>query len=178
MSYISLFSVAIFITFAVSGCVNASDKLAQVSSEDYGASNCWLSDSQTLEAFLVLANEDRAVVPYLVSSKCLVNDNYSSEGEATLHHLNAVRLSDSRGTLRQALKLKMVSDNVSTDQPLPSSSSKVYYISGKVIQKTYLGVSTYTFTSIKNLSDSGISFEKFLGLTSTARQSLRDKYAQ
>lgn len=176
MNYIGLFSAAIFFLSMFSGCAVDSEKLVQVSSEGYGTPQCWLSESQELEAFLVAASEDGVVVPYLISSRCLVSEDYTSQGEATLHHLNAVRVSDSRGTLRRALKVKAVVDNVSTDQPLPSSTSKVYYIRGHVNQQVYTSMTVYNFTDIINLYDSNLSFERFLEFNGEGRQSLRDKY--
>lgn len=157
--------------FVVS-CTQASEKDALVSTEIYGSRICWINQDGSLEAFLVLAQEGRTAVPYLISTKCTVKGDYSSYGEGILHHLNAVRMVDSHGSLQRALPTLIMSDSTISDQPVPYPNSKMYHLKAKVNRLPDKYMVIYTPVSIMEFADMNMSFETFLELSRNERQNL------
>lgn len=123
------------------------------------------------EAFLVLATEEGTGVPYLISAKCLVTGNFTSYGEAILHHLNTVRITDSYRTLQTAMPGVRILDNLGSHRAQPASLSKVYYFRSNLVRVPD-SLPVYAPKEIFQLTEIGMSFEKFLGLTKDERESL------
>ncbi len=146
-------------------------EIALVRSEQYGSRACWIDREGAFAAFLVLAREDRVAVPYLVSAKCLVA-GYTSYGEATLHHLNTIRLDDSFDTLQRALPGLAISGNVITDLPTPSSDSRIYYFRARLARAPDRYRTVYAPRNIIELRAMDMSFERFLGLSREEREGL------
>lgn len=168
----------VFAVMLVAACAQGSENNALVSSETYGSRICWFNKDGILEAFLVVAQEGRIAVPYLISAKCTVRENYSSYGEGVLHHLNAIRMIDLHGRLQQALPTLTLSDNTISDQPVPSSNSKIYYFRAKVRKVPDKYMVIYTPVNIVQFTDMEMSFEAFLKLPMTERQNLQVRTVQ
>lgn len=124
----------------------------------------------------MLAEGDKVAVPYLVSAKCLIDGEYSSYGEATLHHLNTIRLVDSYGRLQQAVRNLTISGNVVSDQPMPSSNSKVYFFKANLIQVPDTHRNVYAPKRIISMTDTGNRFEEFLSFSEKEREELLEVF--
>lgn len=171
MRCISRFEFLVLGITLISACAKH-NSVTVVASSDYGSDACWIDRHGDLVAFLILAREDNIAVPYLVSIKCLVSGTYSSDGEAVIHHLNTIRILDSEGSLQRALPDVMLSDNIRTDQPVPSSNSKLYYFRAKVRRIQDPSKTIYVPGKTIKLTDAGMSFEQFLDLPREQRISL------
>lgn len=162
----------VFVAMLLAACMQDSKENTVVSSKQYGSSMCWINRDGDLSAFLVLAQEGRIAVPYPISAKCVVNGNYSSYGEGVLHHLNAVRIVDSYGTLQRALPTLKLSNSTISDQPVPYPHSKMYYFRVKIRNVPDKYMTIYEPIHILELIDLKLSFEAFLNLSVAERQSL------
>lgn len=157
----------------VSACAKR-DSVALVPPSAYGSAPCWVDERGNLVAFLVLAQEGQVAVPYLISSKCLVDGTYSSDGEAVLHHLNTISLIDLDGSLHRAFPDVTLSDNLRSDQPVPSSDSSLYYFKSQVRRIQDSSKTIYVPGKIVDLSLLKMSFEQFLDLPRDRRISLME----
>lgn len=175
MKCVSRSRMALIAAVLFAACAQETKKNTIVSAEMYKTRACWINHAGNLDAFLVLAEEGGIAVPYLISTKCEVSDNYSSYGEGVLHNLNAVRLVDMNKRLHNMLPQLEISDSTVSDQPKPSSHSKMYFFEARVnrIQDNYMVI--YTPTKIHNLTDLNIPFASFLGLTAGKRQNIYAK---
>ena len=140
-----------------------------VAPQAYASQLCWFDPGGELTSFLVLAREDSVAVPYLVSGRCLVEPGQRSLGAATLRQLGAVRMADDHGALRRAFPNASMSTSIITDQPLPSSDSRVYYFRARVTQIRIPSGPAYAPEQILQLDDTNMTFERFLRLTAAER---------
>lgn len=152
-------------------CNQRDEKVMLVSAESYRSKECWVDRNGHWEAFLLLAREERTGVPYLISTKCLVTGNFTSHGEAILHSLNTIRLTDSYGTLQRALPGVNILGNIGSHRAQPDSSSKLYYFNADLV-KVPDTLPVYAPENIFQLNDINISFGQFLGLTKDERERL------
>lgn len=146
-----------------------------VSSDRYDSDNCWFDHDQEFSSFLVISREDDVGIPYFISVNCLVDGEYSSNGEATLLHLKAIRMNDESGVLQRGFPGITIVGNVATDLPTPTSEAPVFYFRGHL--RAAGGTPTVYFPeSITRLTDTGIPFERFLGLSREQRDRLAKTY--
>jgi hypothetical protein len=176
MNWLSHSSVIVFAGLSVAACTRSEDEIALVRPEAYDSRVCWFDQRGDFAAFLVLARDDRMAVPYLVSAACLVTGDYSSQGEATLHVLNTIRLSDSYGSLQRAMPELDIVDNISSDLPLPSSDSKVYYMRARIVVVPNDYRTVYAPRDVFQLSQLNLPFGTFLELSTNDRESLLIRY--
>lgn len=155
----------------MSGCAEADNKISLVDEKGYASPACWIDQSREVVAYLVFARNEQLAIPYLISVKCVV-EGYNSYGEATLHMLNTIRVADDYGTLQRAFPNVTIADNVPSDQPLPSSDSKVYYIRMELAKSPGSHVNVRAPNKIVKLSDTNVTFEIFLGLSKDQREQL------
>ncbi|MFL5552164.1 MAG: hypothetical protein ACJ770_05080 [Gemmatimonadaceae bacterium] len=174
MSYKSRSSVALLAAMMVFGCAKRHDHIILVDSKDYGSRFCWFDRSGGFAAFLVLAQNGRVVVPYPVSARCMVNGKYTSDAEAILHHLNAIRLVDSDRVLARKLPGTVVANNLKSEQSAPSPESKVYYTTAKLVKIRHYYEGVYRLERIDSMEDTGISFGNFLEMSIDDREKLRN----
>lgn len=165
------FKTIILALIIVSACAKR-DNVSLVPSSAYGSTSCWLNERGEMVAFLVLAREGEIAVPYLISLRCLVDGTYSSDGEAVLHHLNTIRMLDLYGELQHSFTDVTLSDNLRSDQPVPSSNSIMYYFRAEVRRVRSKSKVVYAPYKLMNLNRLGITFEQFLELPRDQRQSL------
>jgi hypothetical protein len=171
MSSISRSSASALLAVLSSGCSVADDKVLLVDEKTYASETCWADQDGIVTGYLTFGRNGQLAVPYLVSANCMVK-GYSSYGEAVLHMLNTIRIADEYGTLKRAFPNIIISDNVLSDQPMPSSDSKMYYI------RVHLSKSNGSYSNvlapnrILELSDVSITFESFLGLSKDDREQL------
>lgn len=171
MNWRSRSSTALLAAMLVSSCAKQHESVRVVNSDAYGASACWYDRDGYFVAFLVLAEDSRVVVPYAVSTKCLVNGDYSSYGEAVLHHLNTILLVDSFQTLQSRLPGVIVSDNVRSDQPMPSSESPLFYFKAKLARVHNPYKMVYAPQRIEAMKKTDVTFDKFLSMSLEQRKS-------
>lgn len=171
MRCINRFKVLALAIIFVSACARR-DSVALVPSNAYSSTPCWINEHGDLEAFLVLAREGRTAVPYLISVRCLVDGAYSSDGEAVLHHLNTIRILDLNRSLSHSLPGVVLSDNLRSDQPVPSSDSVMYYFSARVKQINNPSKTIYVPDKVINIQDLGMTLERFLDLPRSQRKDL------
>ncbi len=176
MSYRSRSNVVLMVVMTLLGCSKRDDQVRFVRSKEYGSRSCWFDRSGTFSAFLVLAQDGRVVVPYPVSSRCMVDGDYTSNAEALLHHLNAVELLDSYGALKKILPSVIVSNSIKSDQPAPSPNSKVYYFNAQVTEIRYYYKGVYALKFVNSMVDTGISFDRLLEMSADEREKLRTAY--
>lgn len=172
MSFPSLFNLAILSSIFAVPCSQSHKEIASVAPEEYNSSGCWFDATGELSAFLVLGNEDNVAVPYLISNKCLINGAYSSDGEAIIHHLNAVIILDDKGIMQNAFSQYNIVDATNSDLPTPASNDKVYYFRSIVQRIPSKRVNTYVPVRILELSELDLEFEAFLRLSKEERVKL------
>lgn len=153
-----------------------SDDITLVRPEAYGSRACWFDQRGDFVAFLVLAKRDRVAAPHLISTNCLVNGGYPSNGVATILHLGTIRMADSYGSLQRAFPQIIISDNIRTDRPLPHPDSKLYYFRARLRTVTYPHGVVYAPRNIVELADMNMSFEHFLDLSREQRERLLSEY--
>ena len=176
MSYKSRIRSAALAWLLCVSCTNGQERIALVDSDDYGSRSCWFSERNEFISFLVIARDGQFAVPYMVSANCIISGEYSSFGEALIHHLTEIELTDSSAVLGRAFPELVVSDNIQTDLPLPSSDSKVYYFRGRLVAVSDRDRSRYSIRSISELTDTQVTFEHFLSLSRDGRASLISLY--
>jgi hypothetical protein len=176
MNFRSHFSAVAFALFSTA-CTNNAE-ISIVRREAYVSDPCWLDQRGNLVAFLALARSDRSAVPYLISAKCLVS-GYSSYGEAMIEVLNTTRIVDSHGALQRAFPNTTILNNVSTDLPLPSSESDLYFFRARftVVPDAH-GMVIYAPRDVLELTKVNLSFDEFLGLSESQRAGLLGQYYQ
>jgi hypothetical protein len=153
-------------------CASNEDEVALVRPELYESKECWFDEGGNFVAFLILANEGRLAVPHLVSAKCIVNEGYSSYGESIILHMGTVHIDDRSGSLQRELPGMTISDSTVTDDPLPRSTDKVYYLRARVTRLPDAALFIYSSDRVIELRDTHISFEQFLGLSREDRETL------
>lgn len=150
----------------------AQNEMKTVTSSTYSQPECWIDRDGYLATFLILAEDNKVIVPYAVSSKCWIRGDYANDGEAILHHLNTIRVVDTEGVLQSTLPQLTVSDTLRSDQPMPSSNSKIYYLKARVSRLSDTKLIAYTITNVKEFNYLNIYFDRFLGLSKTEREQL------
>jgi hypothetical protein len=170
-------AIALAMTMIVA-CTKGDEQIVLVRAETYESRGCWFDREGDFVAFLALARDDRLAVPHFISTKCLVNGDYDSDGEATIRNLGTISMVDSYRSLQRAFPTVIMSDNVRTDLPLPSSDSKLYYFRAELrtLPRSYDTV--YAPQNIVELTDMHMSFEHFLNLSREQRQRLLADYNQ
>ncbi|HYG48434.1 MAG TPA: hypothetical protein VD846_10905 [Allosphingosinicella sp.] len=171
-NYINRSSVAVLCAMMTLACSANTDTIQLVTPEAYSSNKCWIDQNGEISAFLVLAEEGNMRVPYLISARCMIEGDYSSQGEAVLHHLNTIRLVDSRGTLQRILPKMLISNNLRTDQPVPSSGSELYYFRAETERMPHSNKNVYVPLKIHQFTKLNMPFEKFLALSKNDRISL------
>lgn len=171
MSYINLISGALTLAALLSGCTGGPDKIELVDEKSYGSDACWNDQHGNVIGYLVLSKKEQLATPYLISAKCLVQ-GYSSYGEATLHMLNTIRLIDEYGAIKKSFPNVTISDNVVSEQRIPSSASEVYYVRLRLVKLQGRPENIHAPTKILELSNTNINFEYFLGLSLVQRENL------
>jgi hypothetical protein len=167
----SLFRAALLVS-AIAACAKREEGIRTVEPEAYASRPCWFNSGGDFTAFLVLAREGEVAVPYPVSGKCLVEAGHLSLGAATLLQLGKIELVDNHAVLQRAFPGTSMSTSVITDQPMPSSDSKVYYFRARVTAVRIASGIAYAPEQILQLGDANITFERFLGLTAAERERL------
>lgn len=175
MNFRSHFSAVVACTLFSAACTKNAE-ISIVRREAYVSNPCWLDQRGNLVAFLALARSDRSAVPYLISAKCLVS-GYSSYGEAMIEVLNTTRIVDLHGSLQRAFPNIIILNNVSTDLPLPSSDSNLYFFRARftVVPDAH-GMVIYAPDDVLELRRVNLSFEEFLGLSKSQREGLLTEY--
>lgn len=162
-------------TLLASACADSGGGMISVQPEAYSSRNCWFNEGGYFEAYLVVGGDNEARAPYVVSTRCLVND-FSNNGEATIYYLDKIRLVDSNGALDRALPGANFTDTLRSHPPQPTSSSSVYYMRATVSEVPGPFPGIYAPVSIGKLADIGMSFERFLGLSREERERLLREY--
>lgn len=166
---------ALVVAGLVFSCTKREASMLSVQPDKYASEECWTDDKGTMQAFLVLAQDKQITVPYLISARCYV-EGYSSYGESVLHQLNAVRVVDSYGSLKKALGSASIHDNIRSDQIIPSSESKVYYIESTIVEEDIGSHRTVSPDKIDVLYSTGIDFAKFLSSSTESRERMVLQY--
>jgi hypothetical protein len=162
----------------LAACMASSGKIKIVSPEAYASRSCWIDRDGDLSSYLVLAQEEGSVTPYLISSNCIAADGYTSDGEGILHNLNAVRMTDAHGQLQRRMSNVTVLGNTGPDLPQPSSPNKVFYLKARSVQIAHPSMTLYAPVNIKKLIDMNVNFERFLELTRKERERLLQAYGR
>lgn len=162
-------NVAALCAMLTLACSAKTDTIQLVTSEAYSSDKCWIGPNGEVSAFLVLAEDEGVGVPYLISARCMIKGEYTSQGEAILHHLNTIRLVDSRRMLQRFLPEVAISNNLLTDQPVPSSNSKLYYFTSSIERVPNSTKTVYIPLKIHQLTNMNLSFESFLELSKDER---------
>jgi hypothetical protein len=155
------------------GCSRVSD-VRVVTSEEYSSRACWIDANGYLSAFLAFADDTKYSIPYVMSASCLVGGDYASDGESILLNLGKGKMVEPTSALQQAFPNVVLVDPRLSDQPLPSSSSRVYFIQagGKEVRDGLRSI--FKPTRVVQAEDTGVRFEKFLDLSRAARAELRN----
>jgi hypothetical protein len=143
--------------------------MIKVAADEYLSEGCWLNAQGDLASLVVMAEEDGIRAPYLVSSKCAVDDDYGSYGVSVILQIGRVHIVDTHGTLQRALPGLTISSSLPDHAPVPNSNSKTYYIEGKVRRSPHPYQIVYEPVRIEKLKDIGMSFEPFLDLSDKER---------
>lgn len=142
----------------LSGC-SAAPELERVSINDYQRlERCWLDEAGNFSAHIVVARAENTAVPYLISKRCLVEDNYPADvsvfNSVSLMQLeiteNLVNLIDLRGVKFES--------NINTHAILPGLDSKIYNVEGKVVENRVAGERVLQFTHIIRLYEEDWNF--------------------
>lgn len=171
-SCLNHFRAIVLAVSLLAACTKSEDKIALVPSDKYDSRTCWFNPHGEIVAYLVLAQDGGVGVPYLISTNCMVSEGYSSYGEAVLHKLNTFLITNSYGTLQRAFPKVKISDNVRTDQPVPSSDSRIYYLRARLTEVAVPYKVVYAPKHIAELTDMNMTFEHFLGLSKDQRETL------
>jgi len=177
MSYKSHFSILLGAMF-LAACAKYDGQIRLVAPAEYTSRECWYDASGKLMALLVIAEYEGEAVPYVVSSSCIADGNYSSYGVGILLHLNALRIDDSNGALKKVFPSLNIVGNVATDLPMPSSGSKVYYFKSNIEKIPFPSGNAYAVTQIQSAADTGRSFDQLLGMSLKDRELLRQGFPQ
>lgn len=175
MNYRNRFNTVLMTSILLMSCAARDKGMIPVESDLYSSNSCWFSNNGKFSALLVLADNKSTLVPYFISSKCFVKDNYSNYGESVLHHLNEIRMDDTYGNFSKAFPGKNVSTNAKSDQPMPSSMSKLYFFEAKVDKIIDSPFTVYSPKQILLMENTGYHFEDFLGMTLEQRNDVINK---
>jgi hypothetical protein len=165
-------SRAALLASVIAACANREEGTRTVEADAYVSRPCWFDSGGDFTAFLVLAREGEVAVPWAVSGKCLVEPGRLSLGAATLSQLGRIDLVDNHGVLQRAFPGTSMSTSLITDQPMPSSDSRVYYFRARVTAVRIPSGIAYAPEQILQLGDANMTFERFLGLTAAERERL------
>jgi hypothetical protein len=135
---------------------------------DYSNDRCWKDTEENLSAFLVIDSQRPVSTPYLVSSKCFM------DGHAVLEHLNERRIVDSYHAMQNVFPETMVRDSFHSEEGTPDSQSRVYYLKASFTLTKRDGALVVSPTKIISIRDTGVGFEKFLGLSEQSRTRLAE----
>lgn len=162
-------SKILVVSLAVFGCTGSG--MVGVSRHKYSEDLCWFGRNSRTEAFLVFGGGPDRYVPYLISSKCYVIDKGQSIGVSTVTHLGEVAILDRNGVLQKMYPNMKIVSGISSDEPTPSSDSKVYYIqiSGGTY---YLNGRRVVVPGDIIVRDIAVTFGAFLGLSRDRRIAL------
>jgi hypothetical protein len=175
-SCLNPFKALVLAASLLAACAKSEDEIALVPPDKYDQSACWFNARGEIVAFLVLAQDGQIGVPYLVSATCMVSGEYSSYGEAVLHKLNTIIMTDSYGSLQRAFPNVKISNNLRTDQPVPSSDDKMYYFRAHFAEVSVPYKTVYAPKDIVELTDVNMTFVHFLGLSKEQREALLSNY--
>lgn len=172
MSLKNRFSLILAVSTFMASCGGGAERTMMVRPETYRSGACWTDAQGGFAAFMVLAADGRIAVPYLISANCLVDGPYTSNGEAILHHLNAIYLTDTDGRLQASLPRISIVSNLDSDQPAPSSSSRIFYFRARLRRVPNDNKIIYVPETVMELSELNMTFEHFLGLSREQREQL------
>jgi hypothetical protein len=176
MSWLSRSSALLLCVTLMMSCSVRHDEVRIVRSDEYNSGRCWINGHNEFQSFIAIAQEDDEGVPYAISSNCMVTAGYTSSGEATLHLLNTIRMIDTFGTIQRLIPNLNVSDNVRSDQPMPSSDSKIYFFRAHFTRIPDEHSVIYAPRNVVELTDTGVSFEQFLDMAATDREHLLSRF--
>src|SRR3954466_10630109 len=153
---------------AAAGCHN-SDNFRIVSAQGYKSPVCWTDSEGDFASLLTFSDNGASVVPYLISAKCLIDGEYSNDGESILLNINTVRVIEPSRAFQHAFPDKALSNPTRSDQPLPSSASKIYYIKARGGYKKDGQRVIFQPAVVVRVRDMGMTFDRFLGLSRGSR---------
>ena len=164
----------------LSGCAKRADespvshgeKVVFVSSESYQEDVCWKHKDESFRAFLVLGKDNSYAVPHFLSVNCMIKGNFSSYAEATILHVGTIRMLDSHRLIQGRFPSLRIGGNVATDQPFPSADSELYYFRADLEKVAHPYQKVYTPSKIKKMVGVGTSFDRFLRLSPSERETL------
>ena len=175
MNFKSPSSFIVLAAALIAACTKAEAEISLVRSDEYVSRACWFDSRGDFVAFLAFGRGGRIAVPDFVSTKCLVS-GHGSDGESIISHLGTIRMIDSYGSLQRVFPHVIISDNVRTDQPLPSSESRLYYVRMRLARVPGTPRAVYAPRNILELTDMNMSFLHFLNLSREQRGRLLSEH--
>jgi len=157
------------LALAAIACCQGDDDFRTVAAKDYGSPACWTDSDGDFVSFLTFSNSGDTIIPYLISAKCLVQGGYSSDGESVLLNINTARVIEPTTSFEQAFPHKKLASPTPSDQPLPSSASKIYYIKARGGYRMDGKRTHFQPSAVVRLRDMGMHFDHFLGLSREGR---------
>jgi hypothetical protein len=143
-----------------------------VTQAGYISPSCWFDAQGEFTAFLLYhAGEGRGIA-YPISGKCMLDPSQGSMVLATARQIGLVDLIDRHGVLQPFFPDVVLAESTTTDQDIPASISRVYYIRARVTPVRMPGGSVYAPERILQLEVLDITARQFMELTRAERERL------
>ncbi|WP_395612472.1 hypothetical protein [Allosphingosinicella sp.] len=111
-----------------------------------------------------------------ISGKCREEPGPRSLGLATARQIGIVHLVDRRAVLQRFFPGVVLADSTITDQEIPASTTKVYFVRARVARVPMPGGPVYTAERILRLNDLNMTVEQFMEMTAGQREELWREY--
>ena len=161
-----------FLALALAACTGSEEQVRTVTQEDYVARPCWFDAQGDFVAFLLYHAGDGRGMAYPISGKCRVEPGQRSFALATARQIGLVDLVDRRGVLQRFFPDVGLADSTVTDQEIPASITKIYFVRARVAPVPMPGGPVYTAERVLRLDDLNITIERFMELSATERDAV------
>lgn len=177
MNYRNRFRLAVLSLALLASCKDHADSMRIVAPDAYAARSCWFDKSGNLTAFLVFGKRKLVAVPYVISSRCSIDESEGNYGVTTLLHLTTISLVDNYDKLHAKYPSLEFSNSLRSDQPIPSASSKIYYLRAKVkkMNGPYGGI--YAPIRIATLLDTNVNLLGLFEMSENERRAFARRFA-
>lgn len=165
----SLFAL---LALALAACIGSEEQVRTVTQEDYLARPCWFDAQGDFVAFVFYHSGEGRAMAVPIAGKCRVEPEQSSLALATARQIGLVDLIDRQGVLQRFFPGVVLAESTITDQEIPASITKVYFIRARVAPVPMPGGPVYTAERILRLDDLDITVEHFMKLTAAERDEL------
>jgi hypothetical protein len=169
---LSLASSPVLFALALVACSGSEERVRTVTREEYVSPTCWFDAQGDFVAFLFYHAGNGRAMAAPISGKCMEEPGRRGLGLTTARQIGIVDLVDRRGVLQRFFPGVVLADSTITDQEIPASTTKVYFVRARVAPVPMPGGPVYTAERILRLDDLNLTIEQFMELTAAERESL------